>query len=666
MKFKSKIIIMAVILTVVSVVLISTVNYLTTIKSLEKEVNEKVGLETEAVATEVNEWIKIQKKVLGELIGNYVIIGDYERAITEDYLVDAVSRSTVKSYYITLADGTFINSDRWLPDESFDARGRDWYTEAIKSDDYIISKPYVDAMEGEMIMTISKSFNGKGGKKGVVAADVSLDHLISIIGEGEVGKDSYAMLVDEKGDIIAHINERNLPNEEGYVNISSLLEGSLAKLSKKEDVSIKQRMLTDYDGIKRHFYFSNVEEANWLVGVGVTTDYALGVISKSNKLSMLFLLLVVIVSSVASAIMGNSLSKPLVEIQRLANNIGNLDLTEDVNEDFSLRKDEIGDISNSFQSIIDKLRIFMLDLNTTATVNHEVFEIVTDELSMLLTQSEDTSASTEELSAGMQETSAITLSVGESTVDIDRAVEDFTKNVEQGSLTSSEISVKADGYNERFNASRDNTMRIYQETKEGVSIAIESVKEVARITVLTKAILEIADSTNLLALNAAIEAARAGEAGRGFAVVADEIRKLSVSSSSTVGEIQEVTKVITESVNKLVEGTSGLIEFLEKNVVEDYGLMVTAIGEYKDDGSELHHILTDLTATSEELTATIGNVSSAMGDISTTIDQSTMATNDIADKNMGIVNSINNINKTMIRNKEASNKLQQIINMVKV
>ncbi|MCY6356432.1 methyl-accepting chemotaxis protein [Clostridium sp. ZS2-4] len=61
----------------------------------------------------------------------------------------------------------------------------------------------------------------------------------------------------------------------------------------------------------------------------------------------------------------------------------------------------------------------------------------------------------------------------------------------------------------------------------------------------------IAKQTNLLGLNAAIESSRAGEFGKGFSVVAKEIRKLSVSSSESIKQINEVLKNIQNSVMEM-------------------------------------------------------------------------------------------------------------------
>ncbi len=137
-----------------------------------------------------------------------------------------------------------------------------------------------------------------------------------------------------------------------------------------------------------------------------------------------------------------------------------------------------------------------------------------------------------------------------------------------------------------------------------------------------------------MALNAAIEAARAGETGRGFAVVAEEIRKLAENSNTTVGEIQ----VVTEGITKAVE-------------------------QYRDDGSSLNGIISDLSATSEELAATINQISISIEETANTVEESTTATNNIA--NMNIVEAINNINDIMEKNKEVSDKLQEIVSQVK-
>ncbi|AOR24355.1 methyl-accepting chemotaxis protein [Clostridium taeniosporum] len=66
-----------------------------------------------------------------------------------------------------------------------------------------------------------------------------------------------------------------------------------------------------------------------------------------------------------------------------------------------------------------------------------------------------------------------------------------------------------------------------------------------------KFIESIAKQTNMLGLNAAIESARAGEYGKGFSVVSNEIRKLSRSSSESIGEINEILSDIQNSINEI-------------------------------------------------------------------------------------------------------------------
>jgi methyl-accepting chemotaxis protein len=635
------------------------------IKELKKEVNMAVDLEAIGVAKDIDKWIALQKDSLYEVIESMVVNNNFEYDFAYNYLAKATERNQGNVYYLAFSDKNFVSGVGWVPDSSYDPTTRGWYTEAIGKDDVYISKPYLDERSKNMIVTISKGFKTIDGRKGVIASDIQMDHLIEFISAIEVCEDSYAFLMDSEGYILTHKNDEFKPTEDESKKVEDILDGKLKNIMDKDDVDIRDRKVRDYDNVDRLFFFGDITESNWKVGVAVPVKHSIGIIDDINYYTIVAAIIILVVSTILSLKISNSITKPIIKTAAIAENIGNLNLSDKIDEKDLNRKDEVGQMYNSFQNIIDKLKVFMKDMEDSILTNQQVYEETMERLNFLLKQAEDTSATTEELSAGMEETSATAISINESAEEIDRAISDFAEKVEQGATTSNEISAKADTLNNQFMQAKNSTMDLYVSTRKEIEEAIESSKEVEKINVLSNAILGITEQTSLLALNAAIEAARAGETGRGFAVVAEEIRKLAENSNTTVGEIQAVTEGITKAVGQLVNNTAKLIGFLESDIMRDYEMMVGAVEQYRDDGSSLNSIISDLSATSEELVASINQISISIEETSNTVEESTTATTNIANMNMNIVEAINNINDIMEKNKEVSDKLEEIVSQVK-
>lgn len=663
MKLKGKMVLFTVLICIISILSVFIINYEVSIKELEEETNKEVQLEAVNIAKDISKWMSVQKSTLCDVAEDIVFNDNLEDDYLHDYLVEANERYPERDHFMIFSDGRYVDVIGWEPD--MDLTVQDWYKEAIKSDEVYVSEPFFNEALSKMTITMSKSFKTKDGEEGVVACDIVLDHLVDLVSSAKTGKGSYAFLVDKGGNIVTHRNAQFKPSAEKVTNINDILGGKLGKIANKGEMDIRDRKIKDYDKADRFFFFGDVLESGWKVGVGVSEDYAVGAIDNAIHYTILATIIVLVVAIILSIYISNSITKPIVHSVGIAENIANLNLSGGIDKEDLERKDEVGQVYNSYQNIIEKLKIFMKEMEDSIRTNRQVYEETIERLNFLTNQAEDTSATTEELSAGMEETASSTISLDESAGKIDKAISDFAEEVEEGAKTSSEISTKADRLSIQFNQAKDNTMEVYTTTREEMEQAIESSKEVDKINVLSSAILKITEQTNLLSLNAAIEAARAGESGRGFAVVAEEIRKLAENSNETAVEIQNVTEGITKAVAQLVDNTTSLINFLQTDIIRDYDMMVETVNQYKDDGSSLNNIISDLSATSEELSATINQMSESMEDIATTVEESTTATNNIAEKNMNIVEAINNINNIMEKNKKVSEELEKIVSRVK-
>ena len=188
------------------------------------------------------------------------------------------------------------------------------------------------------------------------------------------------------------------------------------------------------------------------------------------------------------------------------------------------KTDEIGQIQFGQIFLQAKVRTVVGRIKESADVlNKSASEIARGNLNL--------SQRTEEQASSLEETAS--------------SMEEMTATVKQNSDNTQEASKIAAG-----------TRTEAEGGSEVVSKAVASMGEIntssKKIADIISVIDEIAFQTNLLALNAAVEAARAGEQGRGFAVVAGEVRALAGRSAESAKEIKVL---ITESVNKVEEGT---------------------------------------------------------------------------------------------------------------
>lgn len=667
MKLRGKLLLFSVIICIVSVLLISVINYSLSITKLKEVENQRVELQAQRTAQEMDKWLALQKNILDIALQGILHNDNHDPNHMIGLMTELTKKYPDNLYYIG-----YSNKDHYFPrgtdvPKGYDPTSRIWYIGAMETEDFYITEPYIDAITGDMVITISKQFTSRSYKRGAISTDILINYLVDLTNQGDYGDDSYAFLIDNEGNIVTHINpDFNPDTEKGFVKIEEILDNKLTPIMNSEGLALEARLLKDFDGVDRLFYFGDVGDTGWKVGVAIAKDNVMGSINRVVSLTLIAIVAILGVSALVSSYLSSTVTRPIRESAELAEEISNLDLSISIDGDKLNRVDEMGQLYRSFNLIISKLKEFMHSMNESIILNQQIHGETLEKINYLLEQAEDTSATTEELSAGMEETSASAIAVDQSSLEIEKSIEDFVAKMEDGANASSEISKRADELRHQFVQAKDKSMDMYTTARAEIEKAIRASKEVEKINILSNAILQISEQTSLLSLNAAIEAARAGESGRGFAVVADEIRKLADSSNETVGEIQAVTESITAAVEELIDRITMVMNFMEKDVAKDYEIMVEAVNQYKDDGAYLNNIILDLNKTTEELANAVNEISMSMRGITATVEQSTIATSNIADKNINIVNTISEINSIIEKNKEISERLGKIVAQVKL
>ena len=467
----------------------------------------------------------------------------------------------------------------------------------------------------------------------------------------------------------------DMKDTNGFELIKAILKAGLQERGGYTDYMFPKEGETESS--PKRSYSLLFEPYGWVVGTGNYTDFIDDTIAAQtdiakDALTQSAVLLIIVIAGLLVLIgfiaitISIDISSSIKAASRFLEPISEGDFTQEFPKKLSNRKDDLGILGQKLHAMREQIRNLIQGVQESETALNEVVAQIESNIFKQTESIEGVSATTQELAASMEETAATSDSISQISNEIETATRNIAVRAQEGAEQASAIHGRAHDVKIETEKQRTQTTSMHTNIKSSLEKALQDARVVEEIEILSSSIMDITNQTNLLALNAAIEAARAGEAGKGFSVVADEIRGLAEKSKDTVVKIQEVTTKVTAAVKNLSGDSERLLDFVATDVMKSYDTFHNVAETYNTDAVEIDSLISDFSATSEELIASIDNVLTSIDAISKATNEGAIGTTEIAERSADIMSMSGVINQAVEKCVSVSSTLHDEVKKFKI
>ena len=475
----------------------------------------------------------------------------------------------------------------------------------ISGDKYYVTEPFVDAKEKTSITTITVPIKKDGVVVGNICGVIDLSKINEFIQSVKVGESGYAFLLRKNGEFVAHndmslvYNKVNIVEPDGeYSNLKGF-----SKLIESVENGESGTKEIDLDGQKIITTYNPVENTPWSIVLVANEDEVLAGIDKMVLVQIIIAIVITIFAVIISYVVKRSLSIKIEKIRKQTSELSKYNLTY---KDDTEYKDEFGEVINSINESVDVLNDTINDVKQNSNKLFETNASIDNMFDEIEKEINKSTISVEHISSSMQESAALQ-ELNTMTANVKENTENAVNKAQEGLALANSIENESLEIHKHTIKSKEIIENIYEECNIKLKEALEKVKIVENIQMLSHSILDITEQTNLLALNAAIEAARAGEQGKGFAV-----EQLSLSSRE-------------------------ILQVMDNEVMDNFGEMISIAENYKAAGASVKGMVDGFNEISGINATAINEISGTVSLLSDTMSQVATSSYTIAE-NMSEVN----------------------------